>query len=433
MRLQQSQAKPSWKRRARAASDARVKPLLQDLKEPAAIAFSGGGDSTALLHMCAGHPHITHAFIIDHALRDGSAAEVQQAAEDARALGYEVQTERWSHGGVSSAIQAKARDYRYAAMGRMCRAAGIKHLITGHTSDDQAETLLMRLDRKTGWRGLAGMRESAFAPLWPALMGITLHRPMLSMSRAELRAYAAAEKLRYVDDPSNENRDFARVRARQFLLADQGLRRDLLAQQTGTLSRLMDERREQADWLSRFAKISPHGFVETSSAPPAELLLHILNAVSGRGGPIDAMKRKRLSQAMTESDFSTATLAGAWAVRTSHGFLFTRDRVAVKGRRLSEQADRLHGVKVAAGANCLWDGRFFVQAQTHELILSPAHGQLGKLADVTETKAIFDCPAEVRACLPIYNAAQMIVGFGGVSSQKVTADAVSARRLQQLL
>ena len=409
-----------------------MKPLLQNLKDPAAIAFSGGGDSTALLHLCANHPHITHAFIIDHALRDGSAAEVKQAAEAARAMGYKVQTQRWEHEGVSSAIQAKARNYRYTAMGQMCRAAGIKHLITGHTSDDQAETLLMRLERKTGWRGLAGMRESAFAPLWPALMGITLHRPLLSISRAELRTYAAAEKLHYVDDPSNENRDFARVRARQFLLADQSFRQDLLTQQTGALKRLMDERREQANWLSRFAKISSHGFVETSSVPSAELLLHLLNAVSGAGGPIDAAKRKRLSLAMTESDFSTATLAGAWVIRTAHGFLFTRDRGAVKGRRNSLQANDVHEVKLAAGSSCLWDGRFLVQAKPHELTIRPAYGQLTKLSDVTETKAIFECPAEVRASLPIYKTGESFLGFGGLNTQKVKAEAVSAQRLQRL-
>jgi len=225
-----------------------VRSPLSNLTEPAAIAFSGGGDSTALLHACAAHPFITHAFIIDHALRAGSAAEVERSAEFARSLGYQVRTERW-----------------------------------------------------------------------------TLHRPWLDVSRAELRAYNADMKLEYVDDPSNENRDFTRVRARQALAIDQDLRADLLKQQTEALDRLNVERRNEANWLSRFANISPDGFVETSAVPTPELLLHMLNSVSGQGGPIDAAKRRRLVNAMTDSDFSGMTLSGAWIKKTLDGFLFTRD------------------------------------------------------------------------------------------------------------
>ena len=409
-----------------------MKPPLSNLTEPAAIAFSGGGDSTALLHACANHPQITHAFIIDHALREGSAAEVEHAAELARSLGYKVKTRRWAHDGVMSGIQVKAREYRYAAMGRMCRDAGLKHLITAHTADDQAETLLMRLDRQTGWRGLAGMRETAFAPLWPALMGVTLHRPWLDVSRADLRAYNADAGLKYIDDPSNENRDFARVRARQALRADQDLRRDLLEQQKGALERLIAEHRTEAEWLSRFAKISPHGFVETSAVPSPELLLHLLNAVSGGGGPIDAAKRKRLVVAMTESNFSGTTLAGAWAVKSSHGFLITRDMVAVKGRRDTPNKGKRLSVKIEAGESYLWDGRFLVQAHDKAVAINPAQGRLGKLSDTTVTKDIFECPVETRGCLPLYSAGQTALGFGGLEASNFKSEAVSAHRLHHL-
>lgn len=410
----------------------RVRPPLPDLQEPAAIAFSGGGDSTALLHACAPHPYITHAFIIDHALRDGSAVEVEAAAEFARSLGYHVQTARWAHDGVTSGIQVKARQYRYSAMGAMCRSAGLKHLITGHTADDQAETLLMRLDRGTGWRGLAGMREAAFAPLWPALMGVTLHRPWLGLSRAELRDYNANATLSFVDDPSNENRDFTRVRARQALTADQDLRRDLLVQQTDALDRLSAEREAFSEWLTRFAKISPHGFVETSAVPTSECLLHLLNGVSGRGGPIDAAKRQRLSKEMTESSFLGTTLAGAWIKRSPHGYLFTRDMVAVKTRKEVKADRETLSVKVKSGASYLWDGRFLVQATGQDITVEPAHGQLSQLRDIAETKGIFKFPVEVRGCLPVYSVAGKPLGFGGFEGANVKADAVSAQRLQYL-
>lgn len=223
------------------------------------------------------------------------------------------------------------------------------------------------------------------------------------------------------------------MRARQFLKADQNLRRDLLQQQVGTLERLRAERRAEADWLSRYAKISPHGFVETSLVPSPELLLHLLNAVSGRGGPIDVAKRKRLSKAMDESGFSATTLAGAWVVPTSHGFLFTRDQGMIKGRRNLKPNSSQHSMTLSAGQTCLWDGRFYVRAKDHDLTIYPAQGHLGKLVDLAETKAIFDCPAEVRGTLPVYSFAQKVLGFGGINSQKVTAEPVSAQRLQSLV
>lgn len=407
-------------------------PNLQDLKEPAAIAFSGGGDSTALLHACASHPYITHAFIIDHALRRGSAAEVAKSAEFARGLGYRVQTQRWAHDGVTTGIQVKARQYRYAAMGDMCRRAGLKHLFTAHTADDQAETLLMRLDRGTGWRGLAGMRETATAPLWPALHGVTLHRPWLGVLRADLRAYNRDAGLDFVDDPSNENRDFTRVRARQALFADSHLRRDLLAQQTSALKRLIAERHDMAVWLSRFAKINPHGFIETSAVPTPELLLHLLNSASGKGGPIDAAKRIRMSKAMSQSSFSGATLAGAWVKRSPHGFLFTRDIVAVKPRHEAGANQEPLSVPLTAGEPQLWDGRFLVQTNHPDITAAPAYGQLSKLRNPIETKDIFGLPAEVRGCLPVYSAGEKPVGFGGVETGDVNAEAVSAQRLHHL-
>lgn len=409
-----------------------MKPPLQHLKDPAAIAFSGGGDSTALLHACANHPCITHAFIIDHALRPGSAEEVETAAQFARSLGYKVKIKTWVHDGPKTGIQVKARVFRYTAMGQMCRDAGIKHLITGHTADDQAETLLMRLDRNTGWRGLAGMRETTEAPLWPALHSVILHRPWLDKSRAELRAYNAVHNLAYIDDPSNENQDFARVRARQALAADQSLRSDLLAQQKVALSRLRQERREMSDWLSRFANISSQGFVETSSVPSAELLLHILNSVSGGGNPIDAAKRQRLAKALAEPGFAGTTLAGAWALKTSDGFVFTRDMVAVKGRRNQNEICGRLDTELEPERQCLWDGRFLIQAGAKKITIKPAFGNMNKFRQATEIKALNSFISEVRACLPVYFVDETPLGFGSQDTEKVCASALSVQRLHRL-
>jgi tRNA(Ile)-lysidine synthase len=404
-----------------------------NLNATAAIAFSGGGDSTALLHACRDNAAITHAFIIDHALRPGSDLEVKQAADFARSLGYQVRTQRWSHDGVSSAIQVKAREYRYAAMGEMCREENLKHLITAHTEDDQAETLLMRIERQTGWRGLAGMADAAYAPLWPALAGVTLHRPWLGVSRADIRAYNRTHDLTYIDDPSNENRDFTRVRARQALAADQNLRRDLLAQQKTARMRLIMERQDLKAWLERFAHISPHGFIKLSDPPPVELMLHILNAVSGQGGPIDAAKRARLCAMMAAPNFKASTLAGAWVVKIArsngHAFVCVRDKVATTGRH---DVAKLKPLTLKKKHLTLWDGRFFCRAKTDDVRVEAAQGHLQNLRQLTEFKALFDLPAEVRPTLPIYFKGSDAVGFGACETKYVSSVASSALRLQAL-
>ena len=401
------------------------------LDAPAAIAFSGGGDSTALLHACRDHPQVTHAFIIDHALRGGSDAETAKAANFARSLGYRVQVDRWSHSGIKSGIQVKAREYRYRIMGEMCRAENLQNLLTAHTQDDQAETLLMRLDRQTGWRGLAGMAQTAYGALWPSLAGVILHRPWLNVSRADIRRYNSEHALEFVDDPSNENTDFTRVRARQALLADGDLRGDLIQQQQNAQVRLADERQTLANWLLNHAKIHEQGFIETDAVPPSELLLHILNAVSGRGGPIDAAKRVRLCADMSASDFKAATLAGAWVVRkmTSgrHSFVFLRDRVAVTGRGV---LSKLSSTPLRQQVPIIWDGRFYCQAKTDDIRIETGHGHLQKLRQLPEFKPLFDLHPEVRAILPVFFQAETPIGFGAIETKFISSRACSASRLQ---
>lgn len=433
MHPQRLRTKPSWKLRAQTASDLRVKLPPIHLNSPAAIAFSGGGDSTALLHACRDNPSISHAFIIDHALRKGSAEEVAQAADYAKSLGYKVRTQRWSHNGVTSAIQVKAREYRYAAMGEMCRNENLKHLLTAHTEDDQAETILMRLDRQTGWRGLAGMAESAYGPLWPALAGVTLHRPWLDVSRDNIRTYNAAHNLTFIDDPSNENTDFTRVRVRQALKADGDLRDDLLVQQISAQARLTQERHHLSDWLSKFAHISSQGFVELSAVPPPEYMLHILNVVSGQGGPIDSAKRTRLCREMEKADFNAATLAGAWVVKKTrsngHAFVCLRDKVSVIGRR---DVEEITPVALKAEAATVWDGRFFCTAKIDNIRIEPAQGHLQNLRQFVEFKAIFDLTPEVRPSLPIFFEGNKPIGFGACETEQVRSIATSALRLQAL-
>ncbi len=395
-----------------------------------AIAYSGGGDSTALLHMLRDYPGVSHAFIVDHALREGSDQEARQAAEFARHLGYVTEVIKWDHDNPAKGLQVKARAFRYAAMGRACRAAGIKHLMTAHTADDQAETILMRKARDTGWRGLAGMAKVSYAPLWPALADVYLHRPLLQSSRQDLRDYNIREGLSWVDDPSNENQDFTRIQARTALTPKPEMTVKLLDVQAQNWTRLLAEQRLFGTWLSHHANITPQGYVLTERVPPAELLLHLLRAVSGTGGPIDAARRENLVQEMGRADFTAATLAGAWVVKTIDGFLFTRDMSAVKARS-GETAILTARTTLPKDEPYLWDGRFMITARKEGIVATAAHGRIEQLSKLDMPQDIQSLPKEVRPTLPVYEADGQIIGFGAGEWPELTATACHSRRLSE--
>lgn len=186
---------------------------------PVLIALSGGGDSVALLHLMAetlGAARL-HTVIVDHALREGSAVDARRAHTFAQALNIkaEIATLTWPVG--AKAAQASAREQRYRALAASARRIGARVLVTGHTRDDQAETVLIRAARGSSWRGLAGMRAVTPLPIWPEGRGLWLARPLLSARRDALRDMLRARGADWIEDPANANPDFTRVRARAAL------------------------------------------------------------------------------------------------------------------------------------------------------------------------------------------------------------------------
>jgi tRNA(Ile)-lysidine synthase len=195
------------------------------------VAVSGGGDSIALLHLVARAGMAVQAVTVDHALRPESADEAAGVAAVCADLGVLHAVLRWDHGPVMGNLMDAARRARLALIGDWARARGIGHVALGHTQDDQAETLLMGLARQAGLPGLAGMR-----PAWQE-GGVTFHRPLLSVGRQELRAWLRAEAQAWVDDPTNADQRFQRVKARAALaaLASLGISAAGLARVAGQL------------------------------------------------------------------------------------------------------------------------------------------------------------------------------------------------------
>ena len=182
---------------------------------PIGLAVSGGPDSVALLLLAAeARPARVEAATVDHALRPESRAEAEMVAALCERLGvpHVILTAKWPQK-PSTAIQERARAMRYKLLGEWVRERQLGALLTAHHLDDQAETLLMRLARGAGVRGLAGMRRVAR----PGRQSIAIARPLLGWRHSELEAVCAGAGVQPVADPSNEDEQFERVRIRKAL------------------------------------------------------------------------------------------------------------------------------------------------------------------------------------------------------------------------
>lgn len=200
------------------------------------IALSGGGDSIALMHLIARWGAARHCRIatatVDHGLRSDSGKEAMMAGQAAEALGLEHTILRW--GGRSGGnLMDQARRARIQLLGKWAQESGLPAVALGHTQDDQAETLLMRLSRGAGVDGLAAMssRRVAGGTIWL--------RPLLGTGRKELRDWLRNIGIEWIDDPTNEDPRFERVRIRQAI-AHLGIVPEALARSAENLAEVRD-------------------------------------------------------------------------------------------------------------------------------------------------------------------------------------------------
>lgn len=170
------------------------------------VAVSGGGDSLALLHLLAGQPGL-RAVTVDHGLRAEAAAEAAAVGATCSRIGVPHDILQWHWNGTGNLSDA-ARRGRIVLMAEWARQHGLTAVALGHTADDQAETFLMRLARGSGVDGLSGMARQRLAE------GVIWLRPLLDITRTDLRAYLQRRGASWFDDPTNDDATYQRVRAR---------------------------------------------------------------------------------------------------------------------------------------------------------------------------------------------------------------------------
>lgn len=200
------------------------------------VAWSGGRDSTVLLHLLRFGDVVdaeVHAAHFDHALRPVSAADAEWCRGVAHAWDVPLHERRTDR---PLAGEADAREARYAFLERARRRSGADRILTAHHADDQAETVLFRLLRGSGWPGLAGIPECRDV----------IARPLLTFRRRRIRTYATAVGLRWREDASNTEPVYARNRIRTALTVLDGVRPGT----SRALWRLGDAVREAEDRLA---------------------------------------------------------------------------------------------------------------------------------------------------------------------------------------
>jgi tRNA(Ile)-lysidine synthase len=284
------------------------------------LAVSGGPDSLAMLLLAAAaRPGEVEAATVDHGLRPESRAEADMVATLCEKLGapHATLAIEWDLP-PTSAIQEQARAVRYGALAAWLRDRELEALLTGHHLDDQAETMLMRLNRGSGVRGLAGMRRRSPLPGDP---GQLLLRPLLGWRRSELEGICAMAGVIPVIDPSNDDSKFERVRIRRGLANADWLDQQGIARSAGHCA----DANEAIEWAAgiewtRSVATREDEIIYRPSGTPAEIVRRIVGrtvAELGTEGEPGDLKGRELDRLITDLEAGkTASLRG---VRCSGG------------------------------------------------------------------------------------------------------------------
>ena len=309
-------------------SSTEAKSLFSDLGHlpVLVLAVSGGPDSTALMFLAArwrgarkNGPALI-ATTVDHGLRAESRHEAAGVGRLARKLGIAHRTVRWTGAKPKTALQEAARAERYRLLAGAARKAGALHVLTAHTLDDQAETVLIRMMRGSGLKGLAAMSRNSTLPGNP---DIKLVRPLLEIPKSRLVATLRAAKIPFADDPSNRDPRFTRARLRGLMpaLAREGLdarRLSLLARRLERADRTIESAVDRAQAELSLHPSSP-GAVAFDAAGyarlPSEVALRLIGralARIGDEGPVELAKLEALKEAL-----DTAQNAGRTRFRRS--------------------------------------------------------------------------------------------------------------------
>ncbi len=332
------------------------------------VAVSGGSDSMALLRLIdlwVSQEQLDretfHVLTVDHGLRDGSADDAAFVEVAAKSLGFPTRTLTWTGDKPSSGLQALAREARYRLL---CDAAKVLSgrgiILTAHTQDDQAETVLMRLARGSGPDGLSAI------PALSVRNGVTIARPLLDLTRRQLVSLLQSLGQPWRDDPSNDLKDFERIHIRHAQSARQQLR--LCDQALAQTARRMHAARQSlnliaAHMLQQAAHDQPALPVGAFAWRPESMnqygadvaircLRHVIHVIGGQSDKPNLSQVENLYDTLSDPAFRGTTLHGSRLVPV--------DNLGARRIFILRETGRLGlpDLTLEPNTTALWDGRF---------------------------------------------------------------------------
>lgn len=371
----------------------RIEAILNDRLEsrveaPLAVAFSGGGDSLALLLIAADwarrHGRRLIALTVDHGLRAESADWARACLSRAEAAGLEHRTLVWRGDKPVTGLPAAARAARHSLLAEATRKVGASVLLMGHTADDRIEGASMRADGST----TPDPRIWAPSPVWPEGRDVFLFRPMLGEQRACLRDWLRERGEVWIEDPANEDLRFARARARKALLQAGPDGRD-----APDVSAEPDPARlalpEDCDLLWRA------GVLRLAAGADGRAVAAAMLCAAGTARPPRGDRLGRAIAALKAGE--VATLAGARAWRDDETILVCRESGELRRRPPAD-------LVLSRGGTGVWDGRFELSLREardgNPLRVRALAGAASKLPP-GERQVLKRLPAAARSALPL--------------------------------
>ena len=349
---------------------------------PVAVAVSGGGDSIALLHLASLWARQRRrnllVLTVDHGLQPASGTWSSQVHQAALRLGAAWRGLEWRDPKPLRVTSADARRARHALIGEAARAAGARVVLVGHTLDDALEAELMR-EQGSGLGRLSAFTPS---PAWPEGRGLMYLRPLLDLTRADLRAGLDVFGATWIEDPANSNPASARARARLALANGASAPPPCVSGPVGLAGALVCG--------AGRVRLPPEALCDNEGSRR----LAILTAcASGRSEAV-LTGVERLKQALLTGNGAKQTLAGAAVQARADGVHIWRETGELRRRR---SASTSQGGR-STPADVL-DGRF-ARLQAGEGRLAPALGQMSRLSR-SDRELLKGFLPELRAGLPV--------------------------------
>ena len=322
------------------------------------LAVSGGGDSVGMLVLASEWAKLNRKKIyvvtVNHHLRKEAIEEVVFTRKFAKKLGHSHSTLDWQRPSQVGNLQSQASLARKRLISNWAKKNNIKTVLLAHTIDDQVETILMRFSRGSGVDGLTGMKKLI------EMNGILWFRPLLNITRNNLRKFLVLKKLNWVEDPTNEDRKYLRVKSRNIIsqLREIGINTNLMINTSVRMENAKKVLNDVAiEAFNNFVTLKKWGDIEVNKdifnyCREDTFLRTLAGLIKGISGSIYRPRYKELinfAEDLNNKNFKARTLSGVLARAISQSKVVLR-----------REPSHPLCVSNLKSKNFIWDGRWLV-------------------------------------------------------------------------